>query len=120
MNAKEVIGLIRFYKPALEELQFRQALLADEATMSYNAKWGGTIDWSREKWSNWAKRWLDTDEKVRFYRYIQNEEGEYVGEAAYRYDEEYGTHVVSIIVKADCRGKGYGRSALKLLIKEAK
>lgn len=115
------MNVIRLYKPALEELTYRQKLIADEATMAYNRKWGGTIDWPRDKWAPWAKRWLISDEKLYFYRYILDaESGEYVGEAAFRYDEEYGMHVISIIVEAKHRGKGYGKAALSNLIKAAK
>ena len=30
--------MIRFHKPLLEELRFRQQLLSDEQTMAYNAR----------------------------------------------------------------------------------
>ena len=113
--------MIAFYKPKLEELSYRQSLLADKETMSYNDKWGGTIDWPQEKWSVWAEKWLKSDEKQFFYRYIRNtDNGEFVGEAAFRFDEDYGMHVISIIVEAKQRGNGYGKAALELLIKHAK
>ena len=35
--------MIRFHKPLLEELSFRQQLLSDEQTMAYNARWGGAV-----------------------------------------------------------------------------
>ena len=54
-------------------------------------------------------------------RYIQNTQtGEFVGEAAFRYDSEYGMHVISIIVEANYRGKGFGRAGLRLLMEAAK
>ena len=45
-NSTEIV----FFKPQVEDLWFRQALLADPATMSYNDAWGGTIDFSRDRW----------------------------------------------------------------------
>ena len=36
--------MLHLYKPELEDLWFREKLLSDPDTMSYNNKWGGTID----------------------------------------------------------------------------
>jgi hypothetical protein len=33
-----------FYKPYLEDLWFRQSMMADPETMEYNRVWGGTMD----------------------------------------------------------------------------
>ena len=44
--------MITTYKPTLQDLWFRQQFMADEATMSYNAAWGGTIsfpDWAETR-----------------------------------------------------------------------
>ena len=113
--------MIALYKPNENELIYRQRFLMDEETMSYNLKWGGTIDWPHDKWEAWAEKWLKSKETKYFYRYIQNTQtGEFVGEAAFRYDSEYGMHVISIIVEAKHRGKGYGTAALELLIDHAK
>ena len=113
--------MITLYKPTIDDLHYRQSLIADKETMSYNEKWGGAIDWSQEKWPAWAEKWLNSEENKYFYRYIcDGKSGMFVGEAAFHYDEEYGMHVVSIIVQAKHRGKGCGRKALSLLIDEAK
>lgn len=113
--------MIKLHKPTMDELFYRQRLIADKETMAYNEKWGGAIDWPREKWSAWAEKWLNSEENRYFYRYIYDENrAEFVGEAAFRYDENYGMHVISIIVEAKHRGKGYGRAALSRLIQEAK
>lgn len=37
------IAEVYFYKPKLEDLWFREAMMADPDTMSYNSAWGGTI-----------------------------------------------------------------------------
>ncbi len=42
--------MITTYKPALKDLWFRQQFMADEATMSYNAAWGGTISFPESAW----------------------------------------------------------------------
>ena len=113
--------LLSLYKPELEELRFRQKLLADPDTMSYNRKWGGTIDFPREKWKDWYQRWVGADEKKRFYRYLVNtSEKMFVGEAAYHYDESRDIFLCDIIVYAGYRGNGYGTEGLRLLCEAAK
>ena len=47
------ISKVIFYKPHLEDLWFRQAMMADPETMSYNQAWGGIIPFQREKWADW-------------------------------------------------------------------
>lgn len=113
--------MLELYKPKKEELYYRRALLGDEATMAYNAKWGGTIAFSRQNWDSWYERWLLADEKERYYRYLYSwKEQSYVGEVCYRYDALYGEYIVSIIVEAKHRGKGYGGTGLRLLIEAAR
>lgn len=44
---------ITLYTPSLEDLWFRQKMMADEETMSYNHAWGGTIPFPKEAWHGW-------------------------------------------------------------------
>ena len=44
---------IILYTPSLENLWFRQKMMADEETMSYNHAWGGTIPFPKEAWHGW-------------------------------------------------------------------
>ena len=81
--------MITTYKPALQDLWFRQQFMADEATMSYNAAWGGTIPFPENTWKEWYDRWLIHHENKRFYRYLKDPEAQtFIGEIAYHYDEE--------------------------------
>ena len=112
--------MLKLYKPTLFQLDYRQKLLADSATMAYNEPWGGTIDFSRDRWESWASRWLQSDENAFFYRYLQREDGSFVGEAAWRYEESEGCHMLSIIVESCHRRRGYGRQALRLLEQAAR
>ena len=41
--------MLETYKPDIGELGFRQGLMADPETMSYNAAWGGTIPFPQEE-----------------------------------------------------------------------
>jgi len=111
---------ISFYKPLIEDLWFREALMADPETMSYNNAWGGTIPFPREKWAEWYDFWVKNPDK-RFYRYIATGKSRsFVGEAAYHYDEDLQVYLADIIVSAKCRKRGYGKAGLQKLCAAAK
>ena len=44
---------ITLYTPSLEDLWFRQKMMADEETMAYNHAWGGTTPFPKEVWHGW-------------------------------------------------------------------
>ncbi|MCR4875799.1 MAG: GNAT family N-acetyltransferase [Clostridiales bacterium] len=111
---------ISFYKPLIEDLWFREAMMADPETMSYNNAWGGTIPFPREKWAEWYDFWVKNPDK-RFYRYIATGKSRsFVGEAAYHYDEDLQVYLADIIVSAKCRKRGYGKAGLQKLCAAAK
>ena len=114
--------MIVTYRPTLEDLWFREKFLSDPDTMSYNAPWGGTIPFPREKWQDWYARWVaHQDGNQRYYRYLLNAESrEFVGEIAYHLDPEQGIYLADVIVHAKYRGKGYGKEGLALLCQAAK
>ena len=109
------------HRPSLEELSFRQYLLSDPDTMAYNRAWGGTIDFPRERWEDWYRRWLEDSSGVHFYRYLYAPQlNAFVGETAYHLDEELGGYICDVIVSAQYRGRGYGTYGLSLLCQAAK
>lgn len=110
--------MVQFYLPRYEDLWFRQKLLGDAATMTYNHAWGGTLDFPESRWAAWYDKWIQSAGSLRFYRYLQNEDGAFVGEAAYHLDGE--RFMADIIVFSQYRGKGYGTQGLQLLCGEAK
>lgn len=113
--------MIQLYTPTFDDLWFRQKLLNDAKTMSYNNAYGGVIDFSNDKWENWFDFWIKNPEEKRFYRYlIETETNKFVGETAYHYNEEKGIFIVDIVVSDEHRGKGYGNAGLQLLCKAAK
>ena len=71
--------MIGIYKPEYPELWFRQAMLADGETMSYNHAWGGAIPFPEERWKAWYELWVVDPEGKRYYRYITDEAGAFVG-----------------------------------------
>ena len=108
------------YIPKYEDLWFRQMMLSDEQTMSYNKSWGGVIPFPKEKWESWFDHWIVNHDNKRYYRYLINEEGIYVGEIAYHYDPHYDGYMVNVIIYSKYRHQGYGSAGLKLLYEEAR
>jgi len=112
--------LLTAYKPDYEDLWFKQQMLSDVQTMAYNHAWGGTIPFPREQWEQWYNRWILHTEGKRYYRYLKDEAGEFVGEIAYHHDAEINGYMADVIVHAKHRGKGYGSRALEMLCAAAK
>jgi len=113
--------MIELVKPGLEDLDFRQSLLADRETMSYNDAWGGTIPFPREAWEPWHRAWLEAPEYKRYYRYLYDTAIQtFTGEAAYHYDARRRIHICSVIVLNKYRNRGYGTAAIRLLCEAAK
>lgn len=109
------------YRPTLRELRFRERLLSDEETMAYNAAWGGTISFPKEKWEGWYSRWVEVPARQRYYRYLYDPELDaFVGEIAYHYEEERNIYLCDVIVLAKYRGRGFGTAGIDLICKAAK
>ena len=112
--------MLTVWKPEYEDLSFRQLMLSNEETMSYNHAWGGTIPFPEERWAEWYERWVADPGNGRYYRYLKNEAGQFIGEIAYHYDSDMGGHIANVIVHAKYRRKGYGGQALDMLCDAAK
>ena len=100
--------------PTREIMPFRRAMLADPATMAYNAPWfppDGCLPFPEEDWDAWLNRWTG-HEPERFCGFLANEAGELVGEICW-YDSGAG---MGVVILAAHRGKGYGKEGLRLLI----
>ena len=111
--------MLTIYEPKYEDLWFRQRVMADEETMSYNHAWGGTIPWPKAKWGDWYDRWVANPKDGRLYRYVKNNSGDFVGEIAYHYDADMQGFTANVIIFSKYRGRGYGGQALELLCAEA-
>lgn len=112
--------MLTLYEPKYEDLWFRQMMLADEDTMSYNHAWGGTIPFGEDKWRGWYDCWIADPDGKRYYRYLKNEDGQFVGEIAYHYDAEMQQEIANVMIYAKYRKRGYGGEALDLLCSAAK
>ena len=112
--------MLTVYKPEYEDLWFRQKMMADEETMSYNHAWGGTIPFPEEDWKEWYDYWIINNEGQRYYRYLKDGASNYVGEIAYHYDSDINGYIANVIICSAFRGKGYGGRALDMLCNAAK
>ena len=112
--------VLTVYQPEYEDLWFKQMMMSDEDTMSYNHAWGGTIPFPEEKWAAWYDRWIRNTEGKRFYRYLKNEDDQFVGEIAYHYDDDFGGYLADVVIFAKYRCQGYGTQALSMLCAAAK
>ena len=112
--------MLTVYEPKYEDLWFRQMMMADEETMSYNHAWGGTIPFPEEDWQEWYDCQIINSRGRRYYRYLKDEVGSYIGEIAYHYDSDIGGYIANVIICSAFRGKGYGSRALDILCDIAK
>ena len=120
---------LKLYVPKLTDLWFRQQMMADPATMSYNAHWNvsydgyhpdtGCIDFPGEAWAGWYDQWIG-QEPERFYAYITRcSDGAWLGEVCYHHTPEQGWWDIGIVLHAPHRGQGYSVPALRLLLDHA-
>lgn len=112
--------MLQLCRPELCDLWFRQTMMADEETMSYNHAWGGTLPFPEERREEWYNDWVIHHDGKRYYRYIKDECGNFIGEIAYHYDSEISVYLANVIIYSKYRAKGYGGMALDMLCTKAK
>jgi len=102
---------VEFVTPGIDDLAYRQHLLADPGTMAYNAEWTedgtGCIVQTDEQLRDWYQ---DFYRKSGMYYAYCVADGSPVGEVAISPEG-----MVSVIIEAKYRNCGYGRIALKKL-----
>ncbi|MBR5095113.1 MAG: GNAT family N-acetyltransferase [Oscillospiraceae bacterium] len=108
--------------PTVDELGPYADMLADPATMSYNAAWWppeGCIPFPRGDWAAWHGRWVG-QAPARFFAYLrQRGDGAVVGYVDYHRAPDRDCCDMGILLRASERGKGYGREGLQLLLDRA-
>ena len=90
--------MLSLYERKYDDLYFRQMILADKETMSYNNTWGGTISFPEEKWKDWYDYWIIDHDNKRYYRYLINEDKQFVGEIAYHFDQDIQGYIANVII----------------------
>lgn len=120
---------MELYVPKLDELVFRQRLLSDPETMSYNKGCGlemsayhndtGCIDFPRENWAGWYARWVGA-EPERFYAYLRDAESvAFLGDVCLYRTDGPGIYEMGIVLDSAQRGRGYSREGMALLLEYA-
>lgn len=115
--------------PAYEELWYRQKIMQDPDTMSYNKGYDlnfhgydeatGCIAFPKEKWADWYTYFIG-QEPHRFYAYIVREsDGAFLGEVNVHRNVDADWYEMGIVLEAKHRGKGYAVAALRLLLQHA-
>jgi RimJ/RimL family protein N-acetyltransferase len=120
---------LTLHVPSIREMEYRQKLLADPDTMSYNAGYDlgfpgyhndtGCIDFPQEKWAGWYERFIGR-EPEKFYAYVEREsDGAFIGEVVLRQEGAPGRDEMGVVIEACHRGKGYSAEAMHLLMDTA-
>ena len=121
---------LKLHVPAFEELWYREKLLGDPETMSYNAGYHlaldtyhndtGCIDFPREAWQAWYGRFIGR-EPERFYAYLmRREDGVFIGEVnLHTVAADTARYEMGIVIEARYRGLGYSEEGLRLLLNYA-
>lgn len=113
--------MLKVVKPELEDLWFRESMMADIETMSYNDAWGGTIPFPKEDWEEWYTLWVRNSGQERYYRYLKDDANKvFVGEISYHFDKLRNIYICDVIIKAEFRKQGFGTQGILLLCEAAK
>ena len=113
--------MLKVVKPELEDLWFRESMMADIETMSYNDAWGGTIPFPKEDWDEWYTLWVRNSGQERYYRYLKDDANKvFVGEISYHFDKLRNIYICDVIIKAEFRKQGFGTQGIQLLCEAAK
>ena len=113
--------MLKVVKPELEDLWFRESMMADIETMSYNDAWGGTIPFPKEDWEEWYTLWVRNSGQERYYRYLKDDANKvFVGEISYHFDKPRNIYICDVIIKAEFRKQGFGTQGIQLLCEAAK
>lgn len=113
---------IKLYIPGRKDLWFREKMLSDPDTMSYNAPWfppNGCIGFPESSWDMWYEEWIGK-EPERFYAYLcHTDDDTFIGEVDFYHNEENSWWDMGIVLYAPYRGKGYAEQGLNLLLYRA-
>ena len=113
--------MLKVVKPELEDLWFRESMMSDIETMSYNDAWGGTIPFPKEDWEEWYTLWVRNSGQERYYRYLKDDANKvFVGEISYHFDKLRNIYICDVIIKAEFRKQGFGTQGIQLLCEAAK
>lgn len=120
---------LALHVPRLEELDYRQRLMQDSETMSYNRGYDldfkgyhkdtGCIDFPKSEWADWHAYFVGQEPR-RFYAYVMRlEDGAFLGEVNVHQSADEPWYEMGIVLEAQYRGRGYAGEALRRLLAHA-
>lgn len=120
---------LKLHIPEYSELWYRQKIMNDPDTMSYNKGYNidfdgydketGCIAFPEQKWADWYDYFVG-NEPERFYAYVvRKSDGEFIGEVNVHKSKDDNRYEMGIVIEAKYRGKGYSCEALWLLLQRA-
>ena len=77
----------------------------------------GCVDFPEQQWQGWHSHWAGR-EPERFYAYLKQSDGSFVGEVNFHRAEDACS--IGIVIDTRYRGKGYCKQGLELLIDRAR
>lgn len=115
--------------PAYDELWYRQKIMQDPDTMSYNKDYDldfegydkatGCMAFPEQEWADWYAYFIG-QEPQRFYAYIAREaDGAFIGEVNVHRNPNARWYEMGIVIEAKYRGRGYAADSLWLLLQHA-
>lgn len=129
LGEEEMKKRLSLHIPKFEELWYREKIMNDPETMSYNSGYDldfegyhkdtGCIDFPENEWREWYDYFIG-QEPERFYAYIvRDADGKFLGEVNVHKSQSEPWHEMGIVLEAKYRGKGYAVEALELLLQHA-
>lgn len=120
---------LQLHIPTLNELAYREKIMSDPETMSYNKGYDlpfrgyhkdtGCIDFPKSEWQEWYDYFIG-QEPERFYAYIlRREDSAFIGEVNLHKSDVHDYYEMGIVLEAGYRGRGYAKEALSLLLQHA-
>ena len=117
---------LSLYVPSLDELWYREKIMKDSETMSYNKgydisssgydKETGCIVFPKEEWRDWYDYFVG-NEPERFYAYIvRNKDHTFIGEVNVHKNSTTQWYEMGIVIEAKYRGQKYAVEGLLLLL----
>lgn len=121
--------LLYLHVPSYNELWYRQNLMQDSDTMSYNKNYTldfegyeqntGCITFPEQKWADWYKYFIG-HEPQRFYAYIaRKDDDSFIGEVNLHRIMNDSWYEMGILLESKHRGNGYAKEVIWLLLRYA-
>ncbi len=124
-----MVNRLKLHVPSFKELEYRQRILAQPDTMSYNKGYElgfdnynnetGCINFTKDSLRGWYDWWI-ANEPDRYYAYlVRIKDNQPIGNVSFHFDEDSNEYGMEIVIEAKFRKKGYCVEGLKLLTAKA-